>query len=618
MRSVILLSLLCLIITPVWAQEYKLDSVQMHEEAIKFPSAAACGTCHPNHFRQWAVSPHAYGQLSPVFNAMQATTTKRTNGTNGDFCIRCHTTEGMALKESVFTANEERSQIAREGVNCVTCHRINQAHGKISARLTVQEEDIYGTIYGPRGGEELKRVQSDNTFNVATANDKARRFPVHLEAQRFFAITKPGFCGACHDVTLMNGFRLEEAFSEYKNSPAAKNGVTCQDCHMGKTLGLFTGSPETNYNVGPAAIVNGKPTRPRKLTDHMIAGPDHSIIHPGIYPHNVRAAKMATISEWLTFDYKAGWGTEEFEDRLPKGYTFPKRWTSYDDRIEAREIIDDQIKLLNEYMAKRIEVLSNGYQIGQIVTEQADERGIRFKVQVKNPSDGHNVPTGFAAERPVYLQVTVTDSDGKIIFQSGDLDPNGDLRETHSVYVQNGIVPKDKYLFNLQSEFIIQNVRGSDRHPVIPTNLSIDALPFIRPSTFSAILTGRPAGARTHRMTIPPLGSYWPEYEVKKSALTGKGPYRATVKLLAGMVPVNLVHEVEGVGFDYGMSTRQVADAIVERHALLGEYEAIIDTHKDARSIVWQQKAVTPALWDRSMATDKPQDSTEKAMKKGD
>lgn len=223
--------------SPALAQELKLDTVQMHEEAIKFPSAAACGTCHPSHFREWSASPHAYAQLSPVFNAMQARTTKLTNGTNGDFCIRCHTTEGMALSESVFMSNMDRSQIAREGVNCVTCHRINQAHGKISARLTVQEGDIYDPVIGPRGGEELKRVQADNTYNVATADDRAKRFPVHLEAQRFFEITKPSFCGACHDVTLMNGFRLEEAFSEYKNSPAAAQGGDLSGLPHGENAG---------------------------------------------------------------------------------------------------------------------------------------------------------------------------------------------------------------------------------------------------------------------------------------------------------------------------------------------------------------------------------------------
>ena len=38
--------------------------------------------------------------MSVVFNAMHGTVLKITNGTNGDFCIRCHTPVGMNLGEA--------------------------------------------------------------------------------------------------------------------------------------------------------------------------------------------------------------------------------------------------------------------------------------------------------------------------------------------------------------------------------------------------------------------------------------------------------------------------------------------------------------------------------------
>jgi hypothetical protein len=37
------------------------------------------------------------------------------------------------------------------------------------------------------------------------------------------------------------------------------------------------------------------------------------------------------------------------------------------------------------------------------------------------------------------------------------------------------------------------------------------------------------------------------------------------------MVPVNLVHEISDVGFDYGMSARDVADGVVDGHMVLYE-----------------------------------------------
>ena len=598
MRRLVFLFLLGGVVPPLLAQEERPGD-QMHRAAPEYPSAATCATCHLTHFKQWSVSPHAYSQLSPVYNAMQGTITKLTNGTNGDFCIRCHSPVGMAREEPVFVSNLNRAATSREGVTCVTCHRTNQAYGKISGRGSLEHGDIYHPVYGPVGGDELRRAQEDPDLKLATVDDRTRRRPVHLSAHRFSQLSTSGFCGTCHDVNSQGGFRLEEAFSEFKNSPAARRGVTCQDCHMGKTGGTFTGDPKTNYDYGPAAIIAGRATADRKLTNHTFAGPDHSIIHPGIYPHNPDAAELATMDEWLTFDYKTGWGTDAFEDTVEANHPFPERWAEYDDRLDAREILDEQVARLNDYMRQHWTVLRNGYQIGAIITEQADAKRIRFKVEVKNATDGHNVPTGFIAERLVYLQVTVTDNAGHVVFASGDLDPNGDLRDSHSLYVHDGELPQDKYLFSLQSKFLTRSLRGGEREQVLAVNYSPDPLPFARPSTFSTVLTGRTGGARIHRVGIAPLESRWAKYRVKQSELTGNAPYTAVVKLLAGMVPVNLVHAIQEVGFDYGMSAQEVAHEITTRHTLLWEYQAVIDPAKGIGQVIWERREVPPAVWEQ-------------------
>jgi hypothetical protein len=538
----------------------------------RYPSATTCARCHAKQFREWSVSPHAYAQVSPVFNAMQQTVNAVVNGSNGDFCIRCHNPVGTNLGENVYISNAERHPTSREGITCIACHRVNKAYGKISGRLALVEGDIFQPVYGPRGNDELQRVLDNrDKYRVVTdPNERGRR--IHAKVEKFFQLTTPGFCGQCHDVNLYNGFRLEEAFSEYKHSPSAKDGVTCQDCHMGKIPGINAG-----YEEGPAAVVGGVPTKPRKLTNHMIAGPDYSLLHPGLFPHNPKAAEMASIKDWLQFDYKAGWGTDAFENNVPPGYRFPARWASIDDRYDAREILNEQFKLLTEYRKQGTAVLQSGYQLGAIVIKRAGPDGVKFKVEVRNGTRGHNVPTGFIGERTVFLQVTVSDSAGKVVFRSGDLDPNGDVRDNHSRYVHNGELPQDDQLFNLQSRFLTTMVRGGEREQVLAINYSPDPLAFIRPSTASTILTGRPAGARIHRVSIPPSESRWAEYRVDKKHLRGtKPPYTANVKLIAAMIPVNLVDAIKGVGFDFGMSPRAVADKVVAGHRVLWERDIVL------------------------------------------
>lgn len=558
---------------PLSLTRQEISAEEMHRELFEeenFPTARTCAKCHPEHYEEWSVSPHAYAQLSPVFNAMHSSIVMLTNGTFADFCIRCHNQVGMQRNEPVFESNLYRHPSSREGITCIVCHRAPADFGKVSGRFSVVLGDIYDPVYGPTDSEILNDVIASHDLYIDAESTPPGGQPdaVHGSVETATFLSEPGFCGACHDVNLGNGFRLEEAFSEYKSSPAAANGVSCQDCHMGKEHGRFLG--EDNYWIAPAAVIRGETTEPRKRTNHMFAGPDHSIIHPGLFPHMPKEdLEFANMTEWLSFDYEAGWGTIEFERDVPGDAKFPKIWSDQNKRVAAREILNRQFALLERYRQARIEVLKNGFVLGDIVVDKAQESGIVFRVQVKNGTDGHNVPTGFIAERTLYLEVTVTDPDGNPVFESGDCDPNGDVRDLHSLYVHNGELPQDEFLFSLQSKFITRMNRGGEREQVLAVNHSVDPLPFLRPATFSTILTGRPRGARTHRVGIPPLGERWPEYRVNSSALNGPGQYTIHVRMIAGMVPPNLIDQIRHVGFDYGMTAREVGDAVVEGRVVL-------------------------------------------------
>ncbi|MAG58593.1 MAG: cytochrome C [Planctomycetes bacterium] len=547
---------------------------EMHAALLledRFPSATQCRTCHPKQYREWSVSSHAYALLSPLFNSLQAAVRFLTNGTSGDFCIRCHTPVGMTIGEPLFVSALERSAIAQEGITCIACHRVSGAYGKVHGRRNLDEGSILDPVYGPKGGEETRRIIEDSEFGVTSEPGKTGR-QIHADTPKSFQLTKPGFCGSCHDVYLPDGFRLEEAFSEFKNSAASARGETCQDCHMGKEQGVASG-----YEMGPAAVVGGKPTRVRRLKNHMFAGPDHSVIHPGLFPHNPEALEVASLKDWLSFDHEAGWGTDAFEDAIPDGYRFPDVWKDAEDRVDAREVVDAQLELLREHGGKRLEVLRNGYSLGEIEVRSADRSGITFEVDIGNRTDGHNVPTGFVAERLVYLHVTVTDAEGKVVMESGDKDPNGDLRDSHSVYVHNGEIEVDKQLFNLQSRFLVRMLRGGEREQILPINHSFDPLPFVRPPTSATVLKGRPRGVRLHKTSIPPHGVRTARYEVPRDALTGVGPYEVRMELMAGSLPVNLAAAMSVVGFDFGLSPRQIADRLVAGHLVLWKRKATID-----------------------------------------
>ncbi len=83
---------------------------------------------------------------------------------------------------------------------------------------------------------------------------------------------------------------------------------------------------------------------------------------------------------------------------------------------------------------------------------------------------------------------------------------------------------------------------------------------------------------RKHKKGIVPGGRRWATYTVEKKQLTGKGPYKATIQLKAAMAPVNLINEIREVGFDYGLSARDAANALVAGHQIVWEREVLLTT----------------------------------------
>jgi hypothetical protein len=529
----------------------------------KFPSATTCAKCHPQHFEEWSVSPHGYALISPNFNAFSAMFIKRLNGTAGDFCVRCHSQVAAQLGEPLFMPMLERHPASIEGITCIVCHRVGENYGRVSGRTHIIEGDVTDPVYGPNGNDVLEEILANKAdYRVVTEKTAGGR-AIHKEAIKFDLISGSGFCATCHDVPIPSGVRGQEVFSQYKNSPAADDGTTCQDCHMGLIPGIKSG-----YAQAPAAVIGGKNTPERKHTNHMFAGPDYSIVHPGIFPFNPKAQELASFYQWLDFDYEAGWGTDAFEDKVAADAVFPDRWRTIDDRYAAREIIQSQLALLDRMEEQRYQILRRGFRLRGFEVVRNDERGLRFKVEVRNATDGHSAPSGLDVHRLMFLEVRVFDADGHIVFQSGDRDPNGDVRDTLSSFVRNWEIPMDKQLFNLQSYNITTNQRGGDMPTILAVPQSPDPLPYFRPLPASALLFARAPVARKQTNTLPPLAARWADYTIPRKQLT-RGPYTARIRFITQDVPVNFVNDIAGVGFDYNLSPREVARRTVEGAQIL-------------------------------------------------
>lgn len=386
-------------------------------EAGKFTDPKVCGECHSTQYSQWLGSMHHYAQASITNEIVNDFFYKRLGKTAGAFCVKCHTPIGVALGEPYALPNKQRAPVSMSGVSCDVCHSIDQSHGQSQGYVGLKAGN---KVYGPNGtGGENDPVPAKIEFHEA-------------EQREMFKSSK--MCQQCHEVIVPNGLRLQETYVEWKESPWAKEGVSCQACHMSATPGK-----PAEKQMGEIAQVAGVDLPKRPISDHSFIGVDYH--WNDLYP----------------FRGKDG--------------------TDPDDRTKKRNV-----KMQGDLTKKRQELMRNAAKLH--VTPPAflppGDKGT-MSVRIENTFTGHHFPGGFPW-RQAWIEVTYTDAQGKVFFQSGDVDSNGDLRNQFSRDVGTGKVKTDRYLVNLQSQATVRGFRGNDVELPFPLAEEDTPSPTIFPS----------------------------------------------------------------------------------------------------------------------------------------
>lgn len=509
------------------------------ETLALYPTAAQCGECHKQIYEEWSSSQHAYASISPMFHKFEQKFQELTQGTVGTFCVRCHQQVGTQLGESRETPLWARSQISREGVSCITCHRVKEQYGKVNGERRIEPGKIYEPVYGSGEKSVIKDVIANKeTYSVKTSKD-GRGNDIHEGMVTNDQMTKSEFCVSCHQVAVNLGIKLEIVWDQYRDSPARKEGVTCQDCHMGKVAGRPEG-----YDTAPSAVVAGKEVNPgRKHANHRFIGPGYSIAHPGIFPHNTKAQQF-NVKDWLSFDWRAGWGTTEFEDNVAGGkikVDFPKAWADPVDREEARLIIEENIAKLDERDKIRKDVMENGSHVDGPHIEGTPRVGsdLAFSYVIKNTNTGHNLPSGSLGAQPqLWVNVALVDPDGKNVWESGYVDSNGDIADLHSLDVAAGRIKTDQQLVHFQTKFLTTNVKGTEREMYLPVNFDIDPLPHLRPPAIPTTVLNHPPLVRMENRSLAPLGRRKATYRVPGNLITKPGKYRLAFRMRSRAEPI--------------------------------------------------------------------------------
>lgn len=203
---------------------------------------ADCGQCHVEQFRDWQTALHARA-MGPGLIGQLIDMPAEARDQHQD-CLRCHAPlaeQADALVDAIKAADAANGPKAsrktaphitlpvptgqaglhEQGLTCAACHvRANQRFGP--PRRDGSSPDASQNAALPHGG-----------FTTSPAFEDSR------------------FCAACHqfqpDEFALNGKLLENTYEEWKTSRHAREGRTCQSCHMPDRRHLWRGihDPET-------------------------------------------------------------------------------------------------------------------------------------------------------------------------------------------------------------------------------------------------------------------------------------------------------------------------------------------------------------------------------------
>lgn len=181
-------------------------------------SPASCGGCHPTQFADWRASVHATS-MGPGISG-QLVEMIRSDPGAARSCPACHAPLAEQAADMPSAAGRVPNpdfdpSLQPQGLVCAGCHvRRHQRFGP--PRRDGSAPDARARAALPHGG-----------FTPSSA------------------FLRSEFCASCHQFTpegfALNGKLLENTYEEWRASPAGRQGLQCQNCHMPNRRHLWHG-----------------------------------------------------------------------------------------------------------------------------------------------------------------------------------------------------------------------------------------------------------------------------------------------------------------------------------------------------------------------------------------
>lgn len=349
----------------------------------------SCGTngCHEEIVAEWTPSAHRYASMDVAFQAIQHTMAENEGPESTRYCAGCHDPIALFSGSKNLYDKDLSSFGADEGVSCIGCHSITKTDVRGNANYVLEAPARYLFEYADGS---IGRLVSD--FLIRSYPEK------HVASYKRDLYKTPEFCGACHkqfidkEINKATWVQLQNQYDNWKAShwnqgSGPESRITCMECHMRLVDSVDPAAGDArDYN---RTVADGKHRH------HGFIGSNQFI--PKVQNLEGWERQVALTEEWLRGDTEL----PEIAPKFRKGPAVPIR-------IDIAKSIDPA-------------------------------EPFSFRIGIHSNKVGHDFPTGPLDVIQCWLEVSVTDRDGREIYASGGLDDKNFVEEGSFSFKAEGI-----------------------------------------------------------------------------------------------------------------------------------------------------------------------------------
>ncbi len=338
-------------------------------DARSLAGSMSCGTsgCHEQIVEEWKPSAHRYAAMDSIFQGIQTVMAKQNGAESTRYCGGCHDPISLfSGTKNIFVEKLTGLEGYNEGISCLVCHSVQKTDIQGNANFTVVQPRQYLWQWSTTGAERVAR-----DFLI-------RSYPAeHLKlSKRMYKA--PEYCAACHkqfidqEVNRVGWVQLQNQYDNWKASHWNRKGdaahtIECRECHM----------PLVDSH-DPAAGDSSDYNRTANDGKHR----SHRFLAANTMMPNLLHLEGAERQSQLTEQWLQGkFPIPEIRDKWAEGPVIQMR-------IEAPE-------------------------------EVAPGQRIPIRLILTSNKVGHDFPTGPLDLIQSWVEVSVTDEAGKVIFASG-------------------------------------------------------------------------------------------------------------------------------------------------------------------------------------------------------